>query len=144
MLMRPSKAERTVRMRKVLARPWVGVQVCHLLLMFFFKYLQFFSIFYSSQTFPIKVYRSHRSTNRGWDFARSRYGVDSAYVGRQTKTLHSLQIDTRSRQKTGNESGRDERSADSVKKLGKQFLAQQLNLFYNFRNLIRLYVLSGK
>ena len=111
---------------------------------FFFESLQFFSIFYSSQTFPIKVYRSHRSTNRGWDFARPRHGVDSAYVGHQTKTLHCLQIDTRSRQKTGNESGRDERSADSVKKLGKQFLAQQLNLFHNFRNLIRLYVLSGK
>ena len=47
MLMRPNKAETAVhvchcpgdmavRMRKVLARPWVGVQVCHLLLLFFF------------------------------------------------------------------------------------------------------------
>ena len=26
-----------VRMRKVLARPWVGVRVCHLLLLFFFS-----------------------------------------------------------------------------------------------------------
>ena len=26
-----------VRMRKVLARPWVGVRVCHLLLLFFFQ-----------------------------------------------------------------------------------------------------------
>ena len=44
MLMRPNKAETVahgyhcpgdmaVRMRKVLPRPWVGVQVCHLLLM---------------------------------------------------------------------------------------------------------------
>ena len=44
MLMRPNKAERAVhgchclgdmavRMRKVLARPWVGVRVCHLLLL---------------------------------------------------------------------------------------------------------------
>ena len=43
MLMRPNKAETAihgchcpgvmaVRMRKVLARPWVGVRVCHLLL----------------------------------------------------------------------------------------------------------------
>ena len=47
MLMRPNKAETAihgchcpgdiaVRMRKVLARPWVGVRVCHLLLLFFF------------------------------------------------------------------------------------------------------------
>ena len=44
MLMRPNKAETAahgchcpgdmaVRMRKVLARPWVGVRVCHLLLL---------------------------------------------------------------------------------------------------------------
>ena len=47
MLMRPNKAETAVhgchcsgdmavRMRKILARPWVGVLVCHLLLFFFF------------------------------------------------------------------------------------------------------------
>ena len=46
MLMRPNKAETAVhgchcpgdmavRMRKVLARPWVGVRVCHLLLLLF-------------------------------------------------------------------------------------------------------------
>ena len=46
MLMRPNKAETAVygchcpgdmavRMRKLLARPWVGVRVCHLLLLFF-------------------------------------------------------------------------------------------------------------
>ena len=46
-LMRPNKAETAVhgchragdmavRMRKVLARPWVGVRVCLLLLLFFF------------------------------------------------------------------------------------------------------------
>ena len=139
MLMKPNKAETAVhvchcpadmavRKRKVLARPCVGVRVCHLLLMvFFFESLQFFSIFYSSQTFPIKVYRSHRSTNRGWDFARSRHGVDSAYVGGQTKTLPNLQIDTRSRQKTGNESGRDERSADCVKKARETILNQRSN-----------------
>ena len=46
MLMTPSKAETSVhschcpgdmavRMREILARPWVGVRVCHLLLLFF-------------------------------------------------------------------------------------------------------------
>ena len=46
--MRPNKAETAVhgchcqsdmavRMRKVLARPWVGVGVCHLLLLLFLK-----------------------------------------------------------------------------------------------------------
>ena len=46
MLMRPNKAETAVhgcycpsdmavRMRKVLARPWIGVRVCHLLLLLF-------------------------------------------------------------------------------------------------------------
>ena len=48
MLMRPNKAETAVhgclcpgdmavRMRKVLARPWVGVRVCHLLLLLSLK-----------------------------------------------------------------------------------------------------------
>ena len=48
MLTRPNKAETAVhgchylgdmavRMRKVLARPWVVVRVCHLLLLFFLK-----------------------------------------------------------------------------------------------------------
>ena len=49
MLMRPNKAETAVhgchslgdmavRMRKVLARPWVGVRVCHLLLLLYEHY----------------------------------------------------------------------------------------------------------
>ena len=52
MLMRPNKAETAVhgchcpgdmavRMRKVLARPWVGVRVCHLLLLFLLIFTMF-------------------------------------------------------------------------------------------------------
>ena len=52
MLMRPNKAktavhgchcpgDMAVRMRKVLVRPWVGVQECHLLLLLYFKNLNF-------------------------------------------------------------------------------------------------------
>ena len=48
MLMRPNKAETAVhgchcpdvmavRMRKALTRPWVGVRVCHLLLLSFYE-----------------------------------------------------------------------------------------------------------
>ena len=55
MLMRPNKAETAVRgchspgdmavrMRKVLARPWVGVRVCHMLLLLL-KSITVFSIF---------------------------------------------------------------------------------------------------
>ena len=50
MLMRPNKVEVAlhgchcsgdmgVRMCKVLARPWVGVRVCHLLILLFYKFL---------------------------------------------------------------------------------------------------------
>ena len=90
------------------------------------RVLTIFHFLYSSQRFPIKVCRSHRSSNRGWDFARTRYGLDSAFLGRQTKTFHNLQIGTRGGQKSGHESGRDERSADSVKKF------EQLNNFIEF------------
>ena len=66
MLMRPIKAERAVhvchcpgdmavRMRKVLARPWVGVRVCQLLLTFFFSNLYSFSLFSTAhKRFPLK------------------------------------------------------------------------------------------
>ena len=57
MLMRPNKAETAVhgchcpgdmavRMRKVLARPWVGVRVCHLLLLLFLIDLAFHDFSY--------------------------------------------------------------------------------------------------
>ena len=55
MLMRPNKVETAVhgchcagdmavRMRKALTRPWVGVQVCHLLVLFFSLNLAFLSL----------------------------------------------------------------------------------------------------
>ena len=75
MQMRPNKAETAVhgchcpgdmaiRMRKVLARPWVGVRVCHLLLLLLIKmkFVSFFSpcaflpclLFCPVFTFPTK------------------------------------------------------------------------------------------
>ena len=66
MLMRPNKGETAVhgchcsgdlavRMRKVLARPWVGVRVCHLLLLFFF----FFFFCLASYFLPAKAMQNN-------------------------------------------------------------------------------------
>ena len=44
-----------VRMRKVLARPWVGVRVCHLLLLSFYHLL--FILIYSLIYFTIEWVR---------------------------------------------------------------------------------------
>ena len=66
MLMRPNKAktavhgchcpgDMAVRMRKVLARPWIGVRVCHLLLLLLVSFCLFVFCSLFSQIDRIKT-----------------------------------------------------------------------------------------
>ena len=54
-----SPGDMAVRMRKVLARPWVGVRVCHLLLLLLFK-----NCWTAPWKFPEWVYRRVRIISR--------------------------------------------------------------------------------